>query len=389
MASKPDSSWEPAPAQPVGSRGRSLSGRLLCLDRQELANRITDWDSLAAEACEPNPFMESWFLLPALRAFSVKRVKILCFEENSRLRGLMPIHSRYRYYRRPIPHHSNWLHENCFLGVPLVAKGYEVEFWQAVIAWADTHCGASLFFHLGMMTIDGPAYAALSGVLATEARRAELVMSEERALLESNLSPDAYWEASISIKKRKELRRQAARLGEEGELTFDRTNGVEDLARWTEHFLALEAAGWKGQSGSALAVSSATTALFRESLAGAAERGKLEKLTLSLDDKPIAMLANFLTPPGAFSFKTAFDESYSRFSPGVLLQRENLAILENQEIAWTDSCAAADHPMIGHIWRERRAVGHISIAIGGKFRRALFNRLVDAETARKPEGVPA
>ena len=77
------------------------------------------------------------------------------------------------------------------------------------------------------------------------------------------------------------------------------------------------------------------------------------------------MLANFVTPPGACSFKTAFDENFARFSPGVLLQLENLAMLENPQVEWTDSCAAADHPMIDRIWRERRAIGRVSIAIGG------------------------
>ena len=100
------------------------------------------------------------------------------------------------------------------------------------------------------------------------------------------------------------------------------------------------------------------------------------------------MLASFLTPPGAFSFKTTFDENYSRYSPGVLLQHENLAILEREEIAWSDSCAAANHPMIDHIWRERCAVGKFSIAIGGRLRRALFNRLINIETARMPGGGP-
>ena len=102
---------------------------------------------------------------------------------------------------------------------------------------------------------------------------------------------------------------------------------------------------------------------------------------------PIAMLATFLTPPGAYSYKTAFDERYARFSPGVLLQRENLAILERGDIAWSDSCAAADHPMIDHIWRERRPIGRLSIAIGGGLRRALFSRLAAAELGRKPSGI--
>ena len=127
--------------------------------------------------------------------------------------------------------------------------------------------------------------------------------------------------------------------------------------------------------------------MFKEVLSGAATRGRLERLTLSLDGEPIAMLVNFITPPGAYSYKTAFDERYARFSPGVLIQRENLALLDRAEITWCDSCAAADHPMIDHIWRERRAVGRLSIAIGGKLRRALFARLVRAELGRSPAGV--
>ena len=98
------------------------------------------------------------------------------------------------------------------------------------------------------------------------------------------------------------------------------------------------------------------------------------------------MLATFLTPPGAFSFKTAFDERYARLSPGVLLQIENLRMLENDGILWSDSCASADHPMIDHLWRERRGIGRLSIAIGGRLRRAAFRQFVRAETARHPDG---
>ena len=89
------------------------------------------------------------------------------------------------------------------------------------------------------------------------------------------------------------------------------------------------------------------------------------------------------------AIKTAFDERFARFSPGVLLQRENLAILERPDIAWTDSCAAADHPMIDHIWRERRAIARLSIAIGGPLRRMLFACLVAAELRRRPAGIEA
>jgi hypothetical protein len=39
------------------------------------------------------------------------------------------------------------------------------------------------------------------------------------------------------------------------------------------------------------------------------------------------------------------------------------------------------------LWRERRALGRVSIAIGGVARRAFFGRLVSIELARNPQGL--
>lgn len=339
---------------------------------------VAAWDALAERASEPNPFLESWYLLPSLHHL-VGEPGIVRFDRGGQLAGLLPLHQVPRYYRYPLPNLVNWQHPNMFCGAPLVARGAEAAFWRALLDWADRHAGAALFLHLRDMPLTGALHAALAEVLAEQRRRAEVVHREDRALLASPLGPEAYWEASVSGKKRKELRRQANRLADEGEVAIHRSTGEEDIARWCQDFLRLEQAGWKGKAGSALACSPATAAVFTESLAGAAERGRLERLTLTLDGKPIAMLASFLSPPGAFSFKTAFDEAYARFSPGVLLQQANLAILDNPAIAWTDSCAAADHPMIDHIWRERRPIGRMSIAIGGAARRFAFRQLVRAE----------
>lgn len=346
------------------------------------------WDALSARAAEPNPFHESWYLLASLRALDPDdEAVVLRFDVDGELSGLMPLLRERRYYRWPLPHLSNWVHANCFLGAPLVAAGLELAFWRALFAWADSHAGAALFLHLRTVPLSGPLYDALQQVLAEQQRPAGVVYREERACLASPLSPEAYLEQAMPGKKRKELRRQYARLSELGELAFERCDDRAGLDQWIESFLALERSGWKGLAGSALASQQTTERLFREALAGAAQRGRLERLTLSLDGHPIAMLASFLTPPGAYSYKTAYDERFARFSPGVLLQRENLAVLERGDIAWTDSCAAADHPMIDHIWRERRAVGHVSIGIGGGMRRGLFNQLLKAEMGRNPTGI--
>jgi CelD/BcsL family acetyltransferase involved in cellulose biosynthesis len=345
------------------------------------------WDHLATFASTPNPFFERWFLQPALEALDPqRRIKLLRVERAGELIGLLPVERAGQYSRWPIPHLASWLHPNCFLGAPLVQHGEEAAFWQALLTRADDRASSALFLHLAAMPLDTRLADALFATCAAQRRRIALVRREERAMLSARMAPADYLVHALPGKKRKELRRQQARLAELGTVATVRQDDATDVHEWINQFLSLEARGWKGREGSALAAAPGTAALFRHALTEAAVRGKLERLSLTLDGRPIAMLANFLCPPGAFSFKTAFDEDYARFSPGVLLQLENLAILDRQSIDWTDSCAASDHPMIDSLWEERRPVGRLSIAIGGMARRALFGKLADVELGRLRRG---
>lgn len=382
------------PLDPAGPHGESTGAaidtaqrgfavapwRALDLDAMRPA-----WDALAEAACEPNPFYESWFCEPALKALG-NDVQLATFHDQGALVGLMPLKRSSRYYGYPLPHLRGWLHDNAFCGAPLVKQGYEQAFWRALLGWADRNAGSAMCLHLEHMPSDGASIAALDEVLKVNKRAAAIVHRRERAVLQGDATPDDYFAQAMSTKKRKELRRQARRLGELGDLQFTRSDG-DSAAEWAEQFLTLEQAGWKGKEGTALACDPATATLFRESLQGAAKANRLELLDLSLDGKPIAMLANLMTPPGSFAFKTTFDEEYARFSPGVLLQKENLDLLARDDIAWCDSCAAADHPMIERIWRDKREVVRVSIAIGGKARRVLYTPILRKEAGRTGPGL--
>ena len=348
---------------------------------------VARWDSLAQWAAEPNPFHESWYLLSALRALDPDgAVKVLCLDASGQLAGIAPVKRLARYYGTPLPHLTVWQHGNAFVGAPLVARGFERAFWRELFTWCDRQPGSALFLHLPLLPADGALHEALVQVLGEQRRPWATVLREERALLRSKLNAEAYLEQSLTGKKRKELRRQHRRLAEEGELTTERRGGREGIDGWVDEFLALERSGWKGERGSALACDQRTAALFRAALRGAAERGRLERLAIRLDGKPLAMLANFICPPGAFGYKTAFDERLARFSPGVLLQRENLEMLARPGIEWTDSCAAVDHPMIDHLWRERRTVAGHNVAVGGAARRLLFRALAAREARSSSKG---
>lgn len=359
------------------------SGTMRVLSAQDISHPafITDWHRLAKQASEPNPFFEPWFLQPSLEQFKARgTIRITAFYSEGALHGLMPIIRADWYYGYPISHAGTWLHDNSFCGAPLVTKGFERAFWRAALAHFDAQSRSALFLHLPQMPVEGPINIALDDVLAETGRSGSIVRSSERAMLASHASPEEYLAASMSAKKRKELRRQRNRLSELGELAVERRLNDDGLAHWIAQFLALEEAGWKGDAGSALASAATTRAFFVETLTRAAEAGRLERLSLTLDGHPIAMLANFITPPGLFSFKTTFDEAYARFSPGLLLQIENLDLLTRGDIAWADSCAAQGHSMIERIWREKRRLVSRNVAIGGPLRRLVFGALMAYET---------
>ena len=83
-----------------------------------------------------------------------------------------------------------------------------------------------------------------------------------------------------------------------------------------------------------------------------------------LDGRPVAAKCCLFAAPGAFAFKTAFDENYARFSPGILLQTELIQRFHNQaQIRWMDSCAEPDS-YLSSLWIDRRLIGTIVIAIG-------------------------
>lgn len=340
------------------------------------------WDRLADEASEPNPFAERWCLQSALHLLDPERhARLVLVRDGSDgpVIGIMPLAPAARYGRVPLHHVTGWAHPNHFHGAPLVRAGFESLFWSILLGWCDAASWARTLVHVPRLTEDGPLHRALVDVARVRGGEAEVVHREERALLESNLSPTDYWDAAVRAKKRKELRRQANRLAEQGAVQFRRWQPSEAIDPWIDAFLDLEARGWKGRAGSALASHSDTAAWFRAILTAAGETGRLDMRALDLDDRPLAMLVNVLCPPGGFSFKTAFDEDYARFSPGVLLQQANLDLLDDPQIDWVDSCAAPGHPMIDSVWRERRALVWVNVPLSAASDRLRFAMLTKAE----------
>lgn len=341
------------------------------------------WRGLAEVAAEANVFAEPWMVEAGLCHTNEGRNATLAFvhDAGGQLIGVAPMARMRGFGRAPISVAAAWGHPNAFLNSLLVARGHEIGFWLRLIpAIGRSPCTAPI------LTIDGlPAGGALHLGLVEACEQLSLPLGQEgavtRAMLASEGDAETYWNESVRAKKRKELRRQWARLNEQGVLTTDHLASDGDAAAWIDEFLVLEASGWKGANGSALSSNPDTDGFFRSAMLAAQAAGQLELTALRIDGRAIAMLITLMSRGAGFSFKTAFNEDFARFSPGVLLQRESLSILTERRLDWIDSCAAQDHPMIDSLWRERRTVLSLALPLPGTTNRMVYTAAQAAKTA--------
>jgi CelD/BcsL family acetyltransferase involved in cellulose biosynthesis len=326
-----------------------------------------EWRALAAEAAEPNSFQESSVFGAAWDHLPHPDVRLIEVRSGGGLlAGTVALHVAPALGRVPVRHVTNWHHPFEFLGLPLVRAGCERDFWGAVLDYLDSAPWAQGLLHIQGLSEDGPLHRGLAAAAATRGRSCPIDYRTSRAMLHSTLSPHEYYEQAVRKKKRKELGRLTNRLRELGDLSFRTIEpGGDGLDGWCDAFLALERSGWKGREGSAIGCVGENERFLRQALRDTHAEGRLQIRSLELDGRPIAMLINLLAPPGSFMFKTAYDEDYARFSPGLLLQIENLDTLERPGIAWMDSCAAENHPMIDGLWTERREIVRVTVRLAG------------------------
>ncbi len=345
------------------------------------AQLAAEWDDLTRCASEPNSFYERWFVEASLRHLTIPDSVQFLFVRDAKgtLVGMLPLRTGQNYGRMPMAAVQNWLHYNQFLGVPLVRKGSEDLFWREVIAEFDENRLRSDILYLSEMLAEGPVTEALFAVCRDLGRSAAVVHRYQRALLVAGSTPDEYWCEAVRKKKRKEIARLENRLSEIGEIRADRLRDEGETEAWISAFLSLEAAGWKAQDGGALAKEDGTRNFFAAAIAEGLKQGRVEILRLRVGTATIAMLINFLTGSGSFSFKIAYDEDYARFSPGILIEKANLQRLADPSFGWMDSCAVEDHPMINSLWRGRREIVRIALPRKGLRAAVMFRaaRLVE------------
>jgi hypothetical protein len=358
---------------------------ILISNWDELSTYATAWQDLAADALEPNPFYEDWMLIPALRYLGAgKRVHCLLFlqtdsrspQRASLLCGVLPIERQHRYSALPVSGWSVWKHPHCFLTTPLFRKNHGAECLAALFKWFHSGEGACHFFEWHCLSGEGPFYQLLATQL-NDCKTVPLVSELYcRAFLQRMDTVEDYLSAALSSKHRKALRRRAELLSEMGRVEYVVLQPDIDIQPWIDSFLKIEAEGWKGQEGTALACKESHRSFFVDIVTQAFERNRLLMAALLLDGAPIAQNCYFRSGRGSFHFKPAFDEQYARFSPGFHMECETIRYLHAQpDIEWMDSCTSANNEMYNRLFLSRRTIQSLVIPVGGAAGRALVSTL--------------
>ncbi|HXU42955.1 MAG TPA: GNAT family N-acetyltransferase [Burkholderiales bacterium] len=331
---------------------------------EAMAAIVPAWEDMAAAAIEPNPFYEPWMLLPALELFGLGRgFRLVTVWNGERLDAVTPLERTATFKGLPLPALSSWRHRHCLLCTPLVRADGAAETLAALIEWLPKE-GASLV-GLQYIPAEGRFNRALADALKVAKVKPFVLDGYDRPVLRRAKDGETYIEEFISRKERQELRRRERRLQEQGKLTRVALGQGEDLGRWIDEFLRLEASGWKGKEGSAMICSEANRRFLTETFTAAYKRGRLEMVGIDLDGKPLGRCTGFIAGEGAYAFKPAYDEAFARFSPGIIAEVARIRTLhELSGVKWMDSFTDANNSVMSRLWKDRLTVQTLVFGTG-------------------------
>ena len=364
------------PGRRVAAAGGLLSEIVDLLAVPEAA-----WVDLADRAAEANAFFHpAWARAVARHAEGHDGSRALLVWDapaRTRLLALLPVVSAWRALKLPLPFLVAW-QAYAPLTTPLLDAERIDEAARGLLD-AVARAGA-LAVLLPRLSESGAVAQALRRAAAGRGPAPRIMDLHQRALLDATQAADAALEP-LGVKKLKELRRQRNRLGDDGAVSFALTTDPDAAIAGLDAFLSLEASGWKGARGTALAQKPGDAAFVREGVAGMLRAGRAQIATLASGERVVGAGIVLRHLRRGYFFKIAYDETLAKTSPGVQITLDiTRALCADPGIDSADSIAVSQHPMIDHVWRARLAVCDLLLPAGAG--RSAFLTIATALAAR-------
>ena len=276
-----------------------------------------EWDRLAVRS--GSPFLSAAWVGSWWKAIAPKGAEALLLRDTdgSLLAGGLFVEDRQGLRAAINDHSSDW-------GVVATDRASLGRFWAEVAGLGYRKVVVSPL--LG----DGDAVRAPRDGLVNAGYRIVEETLEPSPLLDL---PNSFEElfAARSGKLRSQIRRGRRGLEEQGSLTMRIVSGGSSLASDLESFFDLEAAGWKGKEGTAIAADPALVALYCNFAEAAAAQGWFRLYMLELNGKLIAADYGCVYDNCGYRIKTTFDEELRKFVPGLVLLADVLTSSIEQE----------------------------------------------------------
>lgn len=245
-----------------------------------------------------------------------------------------------------------------FLSTPVIDPAYVDEVMPAMLAAIQHDAELPKLLHLHSFEQETPCYAALQRELTKQG-------GAQRILDETNRP---YATRDEGVKKsgstRKKLRQDWNRLSALGAVDVVNDRAPVRVTEAFESFLKLEQASWKGARGTALLCDDADAAFVRELVAKLSVEGRASVALLRVDGRAIAAQVLMYSGRTAYTWKTAFDAEYARYSPGMLLvDKVTEQLFADPAIESIDSCSYEDGFM-AKLWTARRKMVEMLVHVG-------------------------
>ncbi|MFO1184120.1 MAG: GNAT family N-acetyltransferase [Bauldia sp.] len=351
------------------------------LDRGRAAALRDDWLDLLGRCDLPNVFMDpvmfaaadpgaEWRALAAFRPLSGRRELIGFW-----LLGL----GRPRRSGLPVLVLNAPADQYGYLASPILDRTHAAAALNAMLDRISAEPALPKIVALDMMP-SGAVRAVLDRVLAARGTHPLQLELRRRPLLNAS-SVGGTAALDLSASTRKKLRQHRRRLAERHDLRYTIATDPAAVAGEVDAFLAMEAAGWKGRAGTALAADPAAAGFVRQAMTTLASQGAASVHSLRADGKPVSVQLMLRCGAAAYTWKTAFDETYADYSPGVLLLEDYTAhLLADPALAFVDSCSFDETGMmaawsgrqeVADIWIDVRRAGSLQFALLAKIQIAV------------------
>lgn len=271
----------------------------------ELAPVEHEWDELCSRAGAP-PFLRPGWVGAWWRAFGEGTVEVLAVRENGRLTAVAPLSRCDGVLRSIADEHgieSGIVAENGAAARELSGALVERVEGRASLLFVDPT-------RTGLAELRDSAGARRCRALVRTATRSPYV------------AVGGDWpgyERRLGTKLLADLRRRRRRLEEQGAVSIELGDGGDRVDELLSEGFAVEASGWKGTAGTAIASDVATAGFYRETAQWARSRGWLHLAFLRLDGRAVAF--EFAVRDGAthYRVKVGFDPAHREHAPGKLL----------------------------------------------------------------------